>query len=144
MPKIIGLRHLALNVSDIQKSKAFYIEVMGMRVAWEPDSQSTYLTSGTDNLALHELPPEKKPKEVQSLDHLGFLVESIEEVLAWANHLEKKGVSIAVSPRAHRDGSFSYYLREPDGNLIQILYEPQILRFTNRKKTLLGGYQRLL
>jgi catechol 2,3-dioxygenase-like lactoylglutathione lyase family enzyme len=32
-----------------------------------------------------------------------------------------------VKPLAHhRDGAVSFYLRDPDGNVIQVLYEPAI------------------
>jgi catechol 2,3-dioxygenase-like lactoylglutathione lyase family enzyme len=125
--KTLGLRHVALNVRDVQKSKAFYIQVMGMRVVWEPDPRNAYLSSGSDNLALHELPAGERLDKSQSLDHLGFMVESIDEVRAWADDLAEKGVSVSQPPRTHRDGSFSLYLRDPDGNLIQILYIPDAL-----------------
>jgi catechol 2,3-dioxygenase-like lactoylglutathione lyase family enzyme len=124
-----------LNVKDVQKSKAFYTEILGMRVVWEPDPLNVYLTSGSDNLALHELAAEKTIDPPQSMDHLGFMVESIEEVRVWANDLQQKGVSVAASPRLHRDGSFSLYLHDPDGNLIQILYVPDILASQDRLKT---------
>jgi hypothetical protein len=28
--------------------------------------------------------------------------------------------------RQHRDGSASFYIRDPDGNVIQLLFEPNI------------------
>ena len=127
MLKTLGLRHLALRVRDIQRSKAFYTETMGMRVVWEPDARNSYLTSGTDNLALHELDPNEQILGTQSLDHLGFIVGSPDEVRLWADHLEARGANIIAPPRAHRDGSFSLYLTDPDQNLIQILYLPDTL-----------------
>ena len=36
--------------------KAFYVDVLGFRVEWEPDPDNVYLTSGVDNLALHRAP----------------------------------------------------------------------------------------
>ena len=51
-----GLRHVALKVRDIHRSKTFYQQFFGMEVVWEPDPQNVYLSSGCDNLALHELP----------------------------------------------------------------------------------------
>jgi catechol 2,3-dioxygenase-like lactoylglutathione lyase family enzyme len=124
---MLGLRHVALNVTDVQKSKEFYTEILGMRMVWEPDPANAYLSSGSDNLALHERPSGEKLETLQSLDHVGFTVESAEEVRAWADYLERKGVTVAKPPRNHRDGSFSLYLRDPDGNLVQILYLPEAL-----------------
>jgi len=129
-----GLRHLALRVTDMKKARSFYEGLLGMKVVWEPDPQNVYLTSGHDNLALHEVPPEERKAfrsgTDQPLDHLGFLVESPEAVEVWAKKMTEAGVSIVRPPRRHRDGSSSFYMADPDGNAIQILYEPHISGLT--------------
>ena len=128
-----GLRHLALRVHDLARARAFYVEVFGMQPVWEPDAQNAYLSSGCDNLALHEaadLPA--GAGEVQALDHLGFIVPSPEAVWAAADQLRMHGVRIVKEPRHHRDGSCSLYCADPDGNLIQILFEPSISRLEFR------------
>ena len=57
----LGLRHVALSVRDVRKSLAFYSTVLGMKLEWMPDEQNAYLTSGQDNLALHQLPAGSAP-----------------------------------------------------------------------------------
>ena len=47
------MRHIALKVKDIAKAKSFYQTMLGMDVVWEPDRQNVYLSSGSDNIALH-------------------------------------------------------------------------------------------
>jgi catechol 2,3-dioxygenase-like lactoylglutathione lyase family enzyme len=125
-----GLRHLALRVTDLARSRNFYEGLLGMKVVWEPDSQNIYLTSGSDNLALHEIRSEEQAAfrsgNDQPLDHLGFLVESPSDVESMANRMAEAGVQILKPPRQHRDGSYSFYMTDPDGNVIQILYEPHI------------------
>jgi catechol 2,3-dioxygenase-like lactoylglutathione lyase family enzyme len=120
--RVRGLRHLALKVRDVRAATRFYAETFGMRVVWAPDPQNVYLSSGGDNLALHEDPAVAAGG---ALDHLGFLVGSPEEVDAAARVLRARGVPIAHEPRRHRDGSTSCYCRDPDGNLVQILYLPE-------------------
>jgi catechol 2,3-dioxygenase-like lactoylglutathione lyase family enzyme len=131
-PPLQGLRHLALRVRDIPKAKEFYLRVFGMRVVWEPDPQNCYLSSGTDNLALHEVGAPKgsgqAPDLLGPLDHFGFIAETPQVVDAWAGWAKQKGVAILKEPKRHRDGSYSCYLADPDGNTIQILYEPTISR----------------
>ena len=56
-PSHAGLRHLALNVTRIAEMKAFYVDLLGFRVEWEPDADNVYLSSGIDNLALHRARP---------------------------------------------------------------------------------------
>jgi hypothetical protein len=40
--------------------------------------------------------------------------------------MERSGVRIVQRPKRHRDGSYSFYLADPDDNVVQILYEPTI------------------
>jgi catechol 2,3-dioxygenase-like lactoylglutathione lyase family enzyme len=119
---LLGLRHLALNVRDPQASKRFYSEFFGMSVVWEPDADNVYLSSGSDNLALHRAPAVGPG----ALDHLGFIVDSKDEVDRLAAAFRDKGVSLAAEPRDHRDGSRSFYCLDPDGLRIQVLYEPTL------------------
>jgi catechol 2,3-dioxygenase-like lactoylglutathione lyase family enzyme len=121
-----GLRHVALRVRDLARSKAFYMQVFGMRPVWEPDPSNCYLSSGCDNLALHQADLPSAPGQQAALDHLGFIVDSADAVWAAAEELLARSVPIVKPPRRHRDGSCSLYCADPDGNVIQILYEPSI------------------
>ncbi len=123
MPPVRGLRHLALKVRDVRLAARFYCETFGMRVLWEPDQENVYLSSGTDNLALHH---DASVVAGGSLDHLGFLMGSADDVFAAAAALRARGIALAHEPRTHRDGSVSCYCRDPDGNLVQILWLPDV------------------
>ena len=125
---MLGIRHIALRVRDIRRSVEFYTKIMKMRVEWTPDPDNVYLTSGSDNLALHQAGTDREDSSVPggNLDHFGFVVTKPEEVDEWARILESQGVVLAQSPRTHRDGARSIYFRDPDGNLIQLLYHPPI------------------
>src|SRR5580704_12497622 len=76
----LGIRHVALNVRDVRKSVDFYTKVMGMTIEWEPDADNVYLTSGTDNLAIHRLADPSRLSPVQNIDHFGFVVRTPEDV----------------------------------------------------------------
>ena len=52
---MLGLRHVALRVGDIGKSLDFYTRILKLKVEWHPDPDNVYLTSGADNLALHQV-----------------------------------------------------------------------------------------
>jgi catechol 2,3-dioxygenase-like lactoylglutathione lyase family enzyme len=125
-PHFLGLRHVALNVRDVQKSRDFYCDVLGMQLEWMPDPDNVYLTSGHDNLAIHKLPEGLSPELSQTLNHIGFVVRRPEDVDAWAERLKSRGIPVAAEPRTHRDGARSFYFHDPDGLLIQLIYHPPI------------------
>ena|ERR1051326_897133 len=125
-PSFLGLRHVALNVRDVKKSVDFYTRVLGMRVEWEPDDDNVYLTSGADNLAIHRLTDPDKLGPVQSVDHIGFVVRTAQDVDVWANRIKELGVPFVKEPKTHRDGARSFYFKDPDGLLIQLIYHPPI------------------
>ena len=130
IPQGRGLRHVALKVANLGVSKTFYQTWFGMTVVWEPDAENVYMSSGIDNLALHQIPrgdlPVPRPPHGQCLDHLGFVMDSPDSVDRLYHHVVKEGVTIVHHPKRHRDGSYSFYLADPDHIVIQVLYEPRI------------------
>jgi catechol 2,3-dioxygenase-like lactoylglutathione lyase family enzyme len=124
----MGLRHVALNVDDVSRSVEFYQKILGMRLEWQPDPANAYLTSGQDNLALHQVPRSTQPEWAagQKLDHIGFVVRHPENVDDWAARIRSFGIPLEKEPKTHRDGARSFYFRDPDQNLIQIIYHPPI------------------
>jgi catechol 2,3-dioxygenase-like lactoylglutathione lyase family enzyme len=118
-----GLRHVALNVTRLEDMKRFYTDLLGFAVEWEPDADNVYLSSGSDNLALHRAATVAADG---ALDHLGVIVREAGDVDRWAAFLESRGVTIDAKPRTHRDGARSCYVSDPEGNKIQIIYHPPI------------------
>jgi catechol 2,3-dioxygenase-like lactoylglutathione lyase family enzyme len=124
-PSHAGLRHLALNVRNLDAMKRFYVDLLGFAVEWEPDADNVYLSSGIDNLALHRA-ASPEPPPASALDHLGLIVRAPDDVDRWAGFLESQGVALDAKPRTHRDGARSCYFSDPDGNRVQIIHHPPI------------------
>ncbi|NWF74773.1 MAG: VOC family protein [Nitrospirae bacterium] len=129
-----GLRHVALRVTNLARSRSFYERLLGMQVVWEPDPDNLYFSSGSDNFALHQIPQSElaayRPLQGQLLDHIGVILESPEAVERMYQKIEpllqELGGQIVKPPKQHRDGSYSFYFSDPDGTVIQALYEPSI------------------
>ena len=128
-PTHAGLRHLALNVRELDAMKRFYVDLLGFAVEWQPDPDNIYLSSGIDNLALHratEVAGQETDARPSPLDHLGLIVKTADDVDRWAAFLESRGVALDAKPKTHRDGARSCYFKDPDGNHVQIIHHPPI------------------
>lgn len=123
--KTLGLRHLALFIKNLTACEYFYTVLLGMQVIWRPDPDNIYLSSGTDNLALHRAPKDFSPTKHQRLDHLGFFLKAKEDVDQWHSYLVSQGVKIKAAPKDHRDGTRSFYCADPDDNAIQLIWVPE-------------------
>ncbi len=121
-----GLRHVALFVHNYEATEQFYVDLLGMTVEWRPDAGAVYLTSGNDNLALHRVSSDFDPQ--QHLDHIGFILDRMEDVDEWFDFLRAHDIRMKTEPRTHRDGARSFYCLDPDGNSVQMIYHPPLAR----------------
>lgn len=121
--RVTGFDHLVLTVASIERSATFYERVLGMtREVFGPERR-TALRFGPHKINLHERGKEFEPKSATptpgSAD-LCFLVDDFDAVAA---HLASEGVSILEGPveRTGARGKIrSYYIRDPDQNLIEL------------------------
>lgn len=123
-PSHLGLRHIALYVEQLEACQHFYCDLLGMQIVWQPDPDNIYLSSGTDNLALHRATTPIQQNGLQHLDHLGFFLSTPSDVDAWHTYCVAHNVTIKAAPKDHRDGTRSFYCADPDGNVVQMIYYP--------------------
>ena len=126
-PKLSSLDHLVLTVADIDVTIAFYRDVLGMRSEkFTPAGGSTRwaLKFGVQKINLHIAGAEFEPKaaHVQSGSaDLCFLSDV--PIADWLAHLKVHKVAVEDGP-VRRTGAtgpiLSLYVRDPDGNLLEI------------------------
>lgn len=126
-PGLTSLDHLVLTVADIDTTIRFYTEVLGMaHLPFQVADGSTRhaLAFGTQKINLHlagaEFDP-KASKPTKGSADLCFLTDT--PLDTWEAHLATKGVTIEEGPvpRSGATGPItSLYLRDPDGNLIEV------------------------
>lgn len=126
-PEVQALDHLVLTVADIAATVAFYETAMGMRAeAFETATGEVRqaLLFGRAKINLHQAGAEFEPKAnhpTPGSADLCFLTDHPLET--WMAHLTKQGITIEEGP-VPRTGAtgplMSLYLRDPDGNLIEI------------------------
>lgn len=123
-PPHAGMRHVALNVLDLALVESFYVDLLGFNVEWRPDPDNVYLCSGVDNLALHVV--EDTGTKAQVLAHTGIIVDKIEQVDEWYAYLQEHNVTMVTQAKTHRDGARSFYCRDPEDTVVQIIFHPPL------------------
>lgn len=121
---MIGIRHVALFVHELDKAVDFYTRIMGMKIEWQPDDDNVYLTNRGDVYALHRV--NYHAQAAQRLDHIGFVLESAAAVDEWYAYFVNAGVKITEAPKTHRDGSRGFYCLDAVGNLLELIFHPPI------------------
>lgn len=119
---MLGIDHVNLKVRDLEKSRPFY-ELLGLRQSGHREGM-LFFSAGPHHhhVALYEVGP-KAPlpgKGGVGLGHLGLAVESEEELKGTARRLEQAGYPIFTT--IDHVVSKSAYVRDPDGNVVEIAY----------------------
>ena len=99
-----GLNHVALRVTDVGRSRDFYVEHLGLSVARESPG-SSFLTCGDHFVALFQ-------GERAGLDHYCYSVEGYDVARA-AERLR----AVGIEPRVRGD---RIYFDDPDGVEVQL------------------------
>lgn len=120
---VASLDHLVLTVADIAGTCDFYAEALGMRVVRFGEGRVA-LHFGRQKINLHQADRTFNPKAAAptpgSADLCFLLAGSLEAAIG---HLEALGIAIEAGP-VERTGATgrirSIYLRDPDGNLLEL------------------------
>jgi catechol 2,3-dioxygenase-like lactoylglutathione lyase family enzyme len=145
-----GLHHTCYTVADLDRSLAFYRDLLGCEVLAEQEKEGGYLAAivgypdahvrmahlrapGAEHvIELFEyLAPQGQGADVQprnvGASHLCFLVDDLPAYYEW---LRAHGVDTFVSPPVEVDtgvnrGGYALYLTDPDGITVELFQPPR-------------------
>ena len=127
-PRVDSLDHLVLTVTDMDRTVAFYRDVLGMTVErFQPadgGAARLALRFGTQKINLHDVAgpfqPHARAPQPGSADLCLLSRASLDD---WQTALAGHGVAVEAGPVARTGATGplrSLYVRDPDGNLIEI------------------------
>jgi glyoxylase I family protein len=128
MLKLNRVHHIAIICSDYQKSKQFYVDVLGLKIVREvyrEQRQSYKLDLEVGNLYQIELfsfpepPPRPSRPESAGLRHLAFEVDELDKAVA---HITSFGVEVEPIRVDEFTGKRFTFFADPDGLPLE-LYE---------------------
>lgn len=122
-----AIHHVAIIATDHARSRAFYVDLLGLEVVHEVyreerDSWKTDLKLGDTQIELFSFPdPAKRPSypEATGLRHLAFAVDALEPVIVRLNEAGVEAEDIRTDPYT---GQRFTFFQDPDGLPLE-LYE---------------------
>ena len=117
--KVVGIDHTVLRVSDLERSKRWYTEFLGMTLNDFMNEKFghqglVFLWAGKNQLVLAQAKPDDPVKPGGDLSHIAFLLDSgtHDEVMA---HLQAGGYEVRIgNPRC-------IYFTDPDGHGLEVV-----------------------
>lgn len=128
LPFRIGkLGHVVLNVTDIERSVAFYTQVLGFSVSdvYPPDmvpGGMVFMRCNPDHHGVALVGGSKGRPEPSDMHHLAFEVGTLDEVLRARDHLRKHGAVIDFEGRRRAGCQIAVEFRDPDGHRLEIYW----------------------
>jgi lactoylglutathione lyase len=123
-PRVLGVAHMALFVSDLQKARAFYKDFLGYDEPYVLKRED-----GADRIAFIKINENQylelfaeSARQDGHLNHISFLTDSAEGMRVY---LASRGVKVPDKVGKGRIGNLNFNVVDPDGHTVEIVqYAP--------------------
>jgi len=126
------LDHAALIISDPERSRAFYVGVLGLQEVPRPETfefpglwlqigdQQLHLIGEAEDGRARAVHPGYRADELAGgyTSHFAIEVDDLEAMVA---ALQAKGGTLVGGPRPRGDGVMQAYLSDPDGHVVELM-----------------------
>jgi catechol 2,3-dioxygenase-like lactoylglutathione lyase family enzyme len=126
---LIGIQHVALVVSDLQRSRQFYGEQLGMEELRRPPNftfAGAWYRAGGQEIHLivagdtTSEPGWKDPGPGARAGLAVHLAIEVDDLEAERSRLEARGVGVFAGPLERGDGVVQLYVHDPDEHLVEL------------------------
>lgn len=129
--QVKNIDHATLVVKDLDRSRQFYVGLLGMEEVPRPDFsfEGLWFQAGFTQIHLILEHSESGPAGNSDLrdltktrtHHLAFLVDDATEA---AKKFKEHGVAMISGPKPRPDGAIQVFLQDPDGHVIEVTSPP--------------------
>jgi len=128
--RVKTLDHVTLVVKDLERSRKFYVDVLGMEPMDRPNFSfaGSWFQAGTTQIHLILEHAESGPAGLQDphgassrSQHFAFEVADSRQAAQW---LTEAGVPILSGPKARPDGAVQTFVQDPDGHVVELCSPP--------------------
>jgi catechol-2,3-dioxygenase len=123
MPKVTSLGHVGVYVHDMERSVAFYRDILGLQVSDRSPRGSVFMTA-QDRLAEHHelllVPGRNDPGNLNVLQQISFHCASLADVKEFYRvFVENK---VPINRVVSHGNTVSIYAQDPDGNSVEVYW----------------------
>lgn len=123
------LDHYLIRARDIEKSKQFYIEVLGMKVGYRPpfsfpgywlyveNKPVVHLVQAPVNIEIKDILSTEISQTSSAISHIAFSASDLEGML---KHLSKLGIPLKHFVVPEENGADQIFIADPDGIKIEL------------------------
>ena len=119
-PRVLGVAHMALFVSDLQKARAFYEDFLGYHEPYVLKRED-----GTDRIVFIKINDRQyielfaeSPGQDGHLNHISFLTDSAQDM---RDYLASRGIKVPDKVGKGRIGNLNFNVVDPDGHTVEIV-----------------------
>ena len=123
-PTFVGVAHVRINAQDLERSIAWYRDVLGFEDPWFVRDQKAVLfhPASKIEIVLQQAQTTAQQPGEPAFDHVAFLVDDTEQLRAWERRFGELGLDLHITPAV---GGASINLEDPDGNDLELfVYDP--------------------
>ncbi|MDT4922953.1 MAG: glyoxylase family protein [Pseudonocardiales bacterium] len=131
MPEFPAITHVAVTVTDLQRSTRWYEQLLGAAPVLDEDEtiggfhHTVFALAGGQLFGLHTHPQgasDRFDEHRTGLDHVAFACSDRDELQTWASRLDELGITHGGIVDAHYGSGVSF--RDPDGVALEFFAPP--------------------
>ena len=136
-PRKLG--HVGIYVKDLERSKKFYTEVVGLKVSDEFPGKAVFMRCCHDHhdTVLFQLAAEKLARSQNDraeIQQISYEVDRLDDLKQKAAEVRAQGVEVIGPERKTAGMDITIDLRDPDGNKIQFYCEMDQVGWDDRSR----------
>ena len=125
---ITGVEHIAVFSSNPESLSDWYARVFGFTIVKENGAKGTYWLQAQDGMLFELKRAEKNGGEHDEkgsgINHIALMTDRFAETVA---RLKAENVEIIMNPTISATGGKTFFFRDPEGNIFQLIYRSQPL-----------------
>ena len=130
--RVKGIDHVTLVTSDLERSRKFYCDVLGMEPTARPDFPFPGLWFRAGGTQVHLIleaegcarPGDHSIREDTGAGLAHHFAFEVDDAHAAAAALQERGVRIMGGPVSRPDGCIQVWFYDPDGYVVEVFHRP--------------------